>query len=789
MKRIKSKRGMTLAEVLIVIAIIAVLSAVAFIAVNSHQRSLGQLERDGIAKEIFVAAQNHLTVAYGEGYLGLKEPEKGSSDTNPFGTKADDGSYYFVVNGTGDAANATVFDQILPFGSVDETVRGGGSYIIHYQQETGLMLDVFYCTTHGSPEQYNHTLGSDEDEYKIVIKLTGEENKSARRTYEAGGNSILGWYGGTGAAQLPTIKLKAPTIRVKNAEKLYVEVEDNPDNITYSGQYTLKLIITGTDSKAQKAYVLDPGSSNDRVTNNNSSYTVILDDVTSWGMYSGLHFGNIDADTKEKFIPGEDITIQAVVYSTTALANIAYSSKYTTNSLFGSINSGKDTAYIGNIRHLENLDVDISSLDIKIDNSKANIINIAKAEQTDSFSWITFQNEIINIETHQPRGTTQDSNYSQQIFKYNSNTPATTEGHYLPISPDYALTYKGQNHSISDVSVDINGDAGLFGATPYSSTKWEIEDLELIDFNIKGTNSAGALAGKLTNSNCKVINVLARNRTNAATTNVTATATSGAAGGLIGNMSGTVQYSAAAVIVNGTTAGGLIGTASGSVTGCYSGGHTLGGSYQSWIDAPHPDAPHPYDVTGATAGGLIGSSSATINNCYSTCSVSGTSYGAGLLGKATNGSITNCYATGMIDPAGTNNYAFIASGTPTTFSNNYYYMTINEVEVTDDETGKTTIEPMRPYYAEGEHKLSEYFPHTKPLDLNASFYNVFVGDFSAWDSAKVYDASLLKYYSGKYPFRTVLQLPATETKSASTANYFVSRHYGDWPSPEVFFIN
>jgi prepilin-type N-terminal cleavage/methylation domain-containing protein len=88
MKKLKNNIGMTLAEMLIVVAIIGVLGGVAFVAVWNYQRSMGQLERDGIAKEIFVAAQNHLTAAYGEGYLGLKEPASGSSETNPFGTKA-----------------------------------------------------------------------------------------------------------------------------------------------------------------------------------------------------------------------------------------------------------------------------------------------------------------------------------------------------------------------------------------------------------------------------------------------------------------------------------------------------------------------------------------------------------------------------------------------------------------------------------------------------------------------------------------------------------------------------
>ena len=60
--------GFTMAEMLIVIAIIGVLAAVSFIAVQAHQKSMTQLEYDTIAKEIFVAAQNHLTLAKSENY-------------------------------------------------------------------------------------------------------------------------------------------------------------------------------------------------------------------------------------------------------------------------------------------------------------------------------------------------------------------------------------------------------------------------------------------------------------------------------------------------------------------------------------------------------------------------------------------------------------------------------------------------------------------------------------------------------------------------------------------------
>ena len=65
----RKSRGFTLAETLIAVAIVLVLMGVAFIAVQNYQRSLRQLEYDGIAKEIFIAAQNHLTLADGQGLV------------------------------------------------------------------------------------------------------------------------------------------------------------------------------------------------------------------------------------------------------------------------------------------------------------------------------------------------------------------------------------------------------------------------------------------------------------------------------------------------------------------------------------------------------------------------------------------------------------------------------------------------------------------------------------------------------------------------------------------------
>lgn len=789
MKKLKDKKGMTLAEVLVVIAIIAILGGVVAITVVNHRRSLGLLERNNIAKEIFVAAQNHLTVAYGEGYLGL------DSETS-FGTQEAEGIYYFVVNGAGDISKDTVLGQMLPFGSIDETVRAGGSYIIRYQKDTGTVLDVFYCSKNDPTSQYNHFFGDGfaKEDLEKVMNIRYEV--SARRNWVNG--SILGWYGGDAKTELATLKLKRPNIKVVNAEKLYVEVTD-PNNGTEGAM--LSLIISGVSSGAKKAIVLrnekNESVSGLRVTSFNGKYTVVLDDITE----KNLHFADIQAETS-KFIPGEDIQIQAVSFSRTKLANIAYSAQKTTNSLFGSIRKSKNKddeyfAYIGNIRHLENLDSTISNLDANDSDKK---IKIKNAEQTDSFSWNRFRKEIRNIDTKSRTGTASDYNWEKVcVYDYSGNK--TGEGCYMPIEPDYELTYDGKSRSISDVVVNVKDtDAGLFGSI---SKETSIKNLELIDFNITGTASAGALAGTL--NDCTVTNVLARNSTGAYTANITGET----AGGLIGTLaaSAKLQCCAAAVIVKGsaaadvdTFAGGLVGDAQGTISGCYSGGHTKKGSYEEWVSLDK----HTCDVTGATAGGLVGKSSSAISDSYSTCSVSGTTAG-GFAGSA-SAAITNCYAAGLVQTEAvttegdrTKNSArgSFAGSLTGTATNCQYYSLVNEVKRSETKNGKTTSKPDHYLGAAGDKETTS---GVTAFDSAAGTYDAFVGDDDTWDPARAYDAALVRYYNGKYPLKTVYRLYNVTSLDTMPEDYlsddyknwnqlFVKTHYGDWPSPETFVVN
>ena len=797
-KKLSGIRGMTMGELLVVVAIIAILMGVSFIAVQRHQRSLGQLERDGLAKEIFVAAQNHLAAAYGQSYLDLPDSAFGNEDTISRDSEGNDikDDYYFVVNGN--ISGNSALGQMLPFGSVDETVRLGGSYFVHYQKSTGLVLDITYCSTGGAPNRFNHTLS--ESDYGLSVSLRGPSQKANRRNVSG---YIMGWYGAEEAKDLSTISLKAPTVKVINAETLHVKVTDT--NTSNSGKYSIKLIITGVSSGAEKSFVLvkSAGSSESvdssgRLTVSGTEYDVTLDDITKQGM----HFADIVSQNDKLFIPGEDITIKAVAYSTEALSNVAYSSEETTNSLFSSIDDVADsagstdgvpeTAFISNIRHLENLDKKISGLDnndtFTTENPQGKI-NITAACQEDDLDW---------------NKTKEGEEYWPSKSVVNLDGSGTTTGYYKPVNPEdsrnisYSFTYDGKGHRISNIKADST-DAGLFGSSSYITS---ISDLELIDFDITGTNSAGVLAGSLgtdTTANPQgtvITNVIARNSSGTSAANVSAT---GSCGGLVGSITGgALQYSAASVIVENTgtsgTAGGLVGKAlagagtSGStvIDGCYSGGHTENGSYEEWIKT----ASHSYDVTGTTAGGLIGDADgAQIKNSYSTCSVSGTTAG-GFVGSA-SGSIENCYAAGLIktDDASASNAnktkgAFAGSFTGTV-NDCLYYSIINEVKKT--EGSKDVFD----HYlgAVGDEDNSDI----TAIDEDIASYDSFVGEDSSRSTAKPYDKSLIRYYTGKYYLRSIEKLSPASTvlpdEYEDWDDLFIDTHYGDWPAPEIFVIN
>lgn len=836
MNKKRKDRGFTMAEMLIVVGIIIVLAGVAFIAVANHQRSMAQLERDTIAKEIFVAAQNHLTMAESQGYL---------PDTNnnvDFGTQegsitTDTGRTYtnvysFSVSGGSAFTGNSILDLMLPFASIDESVRSGGSYIIRYQAKPAIVLDVFYCPKAASSSgqlRFTHDLGS--NTYDDVVEYAGE-GKDRKNCLSD--RCVLGWYGGAEAGDSGEY-IKAPTIEVINKERLIVKIFDPNNSVTTpDSPVSLCLIITGEKksgeneaSRAQAAIQL-ANTTNDRFKwvaandDEEAHYEVILDDITTaiGSEDDGLHFYDLNrtqngAITLKKnesgnvipFKPGENITIQAVAYSNSALTNIAYSVERTTNSLFAdsqpATDSTKRKALIGNFRHLGNLDVLVSGLDSSFDFTEAEqMMDFVKPEGTeDDMSWSGFVSAI----------QTYNGNDNPVSIYALSATTGTIDNCYRPVDLTYALDFNGNHHKIEGVKVDYAQDAGLFGTIGVAGSK--VHDLELVDFSITtSTGNAGALVGKLTQDVAfgaddenpfNISNVVAYHTDGKADT-AKIIAASGNAGGLIGQTEGEhfkIEKSAASLVVSSTVgdAGGLIGKAAGgTVTGCYAGGHAVDSTTTNAVIYK----PGEYNVTAsAVAGGLIGDAGATeISYSYSTCSATGATVG-GLIGTGSS-AITYSYCTGLVKSTASAPVegAFAGSWTYTDQDKedgNRYFDIVNERDEKDGSGkltgGYTYLDPV---------PGSPTIPGLTALDESAAQFNEFCPAPTDWSPALPYEATLKAYYGegsgdkrvARYNLKTVEQLGAAVTKNSgaegdTTIDDFVTTHYGDWPAPEIFVVN
>lgn len=818
--RMQKKRrvsGFTMAELLIVVAIITVLSGVGFIAVQNHQRSMALLERNTVAKEIFIAAQNHLVMAESQGYPGVTS--FGTPDVE--NTKGP----YSVASYSGSGfGSGSILDVMLPFASIDETVRKSGYYVIHYQDSPARVLDVYYWEK-GKNDTPTYA-------YSALSAMTEANRK----------DNLVGYYGGEEALAAGNFTILPPEITVINGERLIVKITD-----TNAATAALKLIITSydADGKVKAQAAIEPkefdqtkdSSGRGRVTGGSGGtpYTVVLDDITE----SDMRFAELNTTSADwfslseagVFTPGEDITVQAVAYSNATLSNIAYSNAETTNSLFAYVEKEQtglededdgNTALIANFRHLENMDKRVSVL--------SDDAGITAARQTADLVWpSTAENAVFTASA--------TVYYDADATTYTS----TASGCYLPVNLDYPLVYDGgieagkapttqggtdgtnaRYHKITGVKVAGNdaafsGQGGLFGDITETTT---IQNLELIDFSINSTGSAGALAGTVTgtaSAKAKIENVLAHNSTADATATITSTA--GSAGGLIGEMTYCdVNKCAAALVVSGSTnAGGLIGKSSGgSVSGSYSGGHTdavTGTKY----DGDHINV----TATSGSAGGLIGdakgsdsvSTKTTIDCCYSTCSASGTTVG-GLVGKV-GGSIENSYATGLVKGASATSSvgAFAGEHSSSSFDGCQYFEIINEL--TDGTTG--LIDYMKPVpgkLAEDEATATaDKISGITRIDATADIYDAFVGvpstttgavnavkkwtsvmvkDAAGTDTLTCYNTSLATLYQNEFSLKTVAQLGAddiTETATAETPADFVATHYGDWPAPETLVTN
>lgn len=278
-RKLLNNKGFTLAEMLLTVSIIIILGALVAVNVIRYQRKLKLTEMDNAAREIYMAAQNHLsdsvsTGDWGEIYdkYGKTKADDGSAvpsketKTNYLGTYigdkikdvdqfADDSSsstetsstndkkhefYYLIVNSKNDLTG-NAMAQLLPMGAIDETVRKG-AYIIEYDAIQGQVYDVFY--TDGDVKlTYKYTVTALDDKIKqnSGSNKNRTDSKNLRERFSVSLSSgskkvALGYYGGASLNDDAFQKNQKVTVEVKNENRLYLIV-------TVPGSITQKYMI------------------------------------------------------------------------------------------------------------------------------------------------------------------------------------------------------------------------------------------------------------------------------------------------------------------------------------------------------------------------------------------------------------------------------------------------------------------------------------------------------------------------------------------------------------------
>lgn len=771
-RKLNTEKGFTLAELLVTVAIMAILAAISFVSVISYQRKLKLVEMDGKAKSVYMAAQNHLTMEKANGTL-----DKLPDTTLPYvihagGTAITENTGTSASGSAADTAD-TMLSYMLPLNSISDAIRIDGNYLITYDLASGSVKDVFYS------EDYKFTdsdiSGSDAEEI-VSTALVASRLDSEKRMHFNGsegntsGGDVVGYYGADGNSGNTdsSVKLPAPVLELTNGNTLFATITLPGITMPAGGSISINLLVEGLSSGKSASIPLEITPDKKTQLSSGTTYEYVLDDITTPD-----HRFAYNPEFKD-FIPGEDIKVSAEVFSSDTLASIEKSNTETENSLFGSIsvvggNASAVNEYkanVGNIRQLENLDSRISGVNQKTvtgSDGTVHTLIIDEAKQTADIASSAFFD---------------DSKLSgKSIYKGDSNSTPGSDGCFRSIDLSSPLSYDGQNFEISGLNISETGDAGIFGTiggSEGSSGSLNVKNLMLVNNTVTSTGgnaailagkvsgtadcaltadkliinngivnasgnsgNAGIIAGDVSGVGFTATNILAYHTTaaekaaDASKAGLTSSVTSkaGVAGGLTGSIadaaSVNISNSAVAVYVSGkSSAGGIAGKISGAgkvtINNSYVSGHTYEGKLEN-SDTAGNERFDSNILSEGISGGLIGdmetaAAQLTVTCSYVTCSVKGNTAGMFIGNQDISGQINSTvYASGRL-----------AAGDAA---------------------------------ADKEVNIADNTP-----------------DESAQKEAEPYDAALIKDGVSKYPFKTVGQLSGNTTAAA----WYLNVQVGDW---------
>ena len=559
--------GFSLLEMMVTVVVIVVLSALAMIPISKMQKDIRQTELDSRAEMIFTAVQNRMTrlQAAGQSDVYTSGWDVTRMNAPPSDSETITGRDLVYVTSASKSDEDSAASWLYPETEA-EAELWNGSWVVEYDAKGGSVYAVFYSKeSMCAPDKFN-------------------ELRDRRARVSAGAK--IGYYGGdsVGAADTDSLSL---TVEVIDQEKLLVRAVCKSVGLMRPTFRATVSDETGNKTEFEIKGTAGAAGSADKIDVNGKTYTVTLtlDDLSE-----GKRFG--EQDRFANLIPGENLTVKIRADVSGNLILGAEETVSNINSLFAEVRENRTgrTAVIKYGRHLQNLELENSGLKKEEDTNK--IITAALQERDISFgassSW---------AHEYDDRKFTPIEN--AQLKSYDS-----TSGTYHPV--------------IYDLTVETDGDAGLFKTFGGKGFTGELKNIRLVDAKITGKGTVGGLVGKLngttTIDGCQVYlkNVkkgLDKDKIFANHTQIGGQVVGGLVGSTAGNTL-TIQKSLAATVIRGqTAAGGLIGNISGNISN---------ETYKVAVQNSYADC---YLFSNGNAGGLIGNreiatSDLTIQNCY-----------------------------------------------------------------------------------------------------------------------------------------------------------------------------
>lgn len=368
--------GFTLVEMLLTMAIMAVLFGVSFVAGDQMIRSSRQASLDSMARSLYLAAGRNLeTLRLSGNSLSALENRDYLIGTLPNG--AGRTNVYRLSNASEETADRAATALLMPDEALGVELTGGAWYISYELGNGVCAVHEVFCTT----AEYR-------TDQAFTDLLAGESAEAARRALRGADRAAerakqgakVGWFGEGGdideevsVPEADDIVLPKVGVHVDNGEKLTVTICCVfPDHQLTGDDPELTLKVEGVSSGATAN--ITPKSVSRKLTGAHYEFTatLLLD-----SLLPNEHFETftqrLEAQvTGGSFRPGEDIRVSASaryneIYDAEPSDFGIYASSATTNSLFASrmdnIGAHLDGVVVTTSRHLQNLEPTVSGLE------------------------------------------------------------------------------------------------------------------------------------------------------------------------------------------------------------------------------------------------------------------------------------------------------------------------------------------------------------------------------------------------------------------------------------------